>query len=131
MQLSLFDGGLPAFRPVFDNIEHRELEDGAWVDYQPAWLQGHAALMERLIDSVEWRKERRRMYERIVDVPRLTAPAPTEGEVMAIAADAQFKGTFRRDLADSDALHWGEGEVFVDGCVRAGNAAAVGNSMAE
>lgn len=48
-------------------------------------------------------------------LPILTAPLPPEiAEVEAMAAASQFKGTFKRDLAGSDAFHWGEGEVFVD-----------------
>lgn len=47
-------------------------------------------------------------------LPILTAPpAPADAEVDAIAARAEFTGRFRRDLADSDALHWGEGTVSV------------------
>ena len=47
-------------------------------------------------------------------LPVLTAPpAPTTEDVRSMAADTQYSGIFRRDLADSDALHWGEGEVFV------------------
>ena len=47
-------------------------------------------------------------------LPILTAPtAPSQGEVTALAAQAQFTGRFRRDLTDSDALHWGEGAVSV------------------
>ena len=47
-------------------------------------------------------------------LPILTAPtAPTEAEVRALAARAQYSAQFRRDLEDSDALHWGEGTVFV------------------
>lgn len=47
-------------------------------------------------------------------LPILTAPeSPSAGAVRSIAAGARFSGTFRRDLADSDALHWGEGELFV------------------
>lgn len=30
-----------------------------------------------------------------------------------MAERAEFSGQFRRDLQDSDALHWGEGTVFV------------------
>lgn len=30
-----------------------------------------------------------------------------------MANSAEFSGRFRRDLEDSDALHWGEGTVFV------------------
>jgi hypothetical protein len=47
-------------------------------------------------------------------LPIWIAPgAPQAAEVAAQASAAQFKGTFRRDLKDSDALHWGEGEVSV------------------
>lgn len=47
-------------------------------------------------------------------LPILTAPpAPGVVELGAAADGAQYKGQFRRDLKDSDALHWGEGTVFV------------------
>lgn len=47
-------------------------------------------------------------------LPILTAPdAPTAAEVTDIAGQATFSGAFRRDLKDSDALHWGEGTVSV------------------
>ena len=47
-------------------------------------------------------------------LPILTAPPePTPAEVLAAAKDARFQGEFQRDLADSDALHWGEGSVFI------------------
>jgi alkylated DNA repair dioxygenase AlkB len=49
------------------------LSDGAWIDVQRAWLQGADVLFERLRDTVPWRAERRQMYERVVDVPRLLA----------------------------------------------------------
>jgi hypothetical protein len=50
----------------------------------------------------------------IYALPILTAPpAPAQAEVTALAAQAQFSGRFKRDLADSDALHWGEGTVAV------------------
>jgi hypothetical protein len=47
-------------------------------------------------------------------LPILVAPpAPTAADVAASAAGAQYRGEFRRDLADSDPLHWGEGTVTV------------------
>lgn len=47
-------------------------------------------------------------------LPILIAPqAPSRQAVQAAAMGAQFSGTFRRDLKDSDALHWGEGKVSV------------------
>lgn len=50
----------------------------------------------------------------IYTLPILTAPdAPSDTEVQQLAGQALFTGTFRRDLAGSDALHWGEGAVSV------------------
>ncbi|MDH4466317.1 MAG: DM13 domain-containing protein [Acidovorax sp.] len=50
----------------------------------------------------------------IYALPILIAPdAPTAEQVRAASAQALFKGEFRRDLKDSDALHWGEGAVTV------------------
>lgn len=50
----------------------------------------------------------------VYTLPILIAPAaPSATEVSAAAGKAAFKGQFRRDLKDSDALHWGEGEVTV------------------
>lgn len=47
-------------------------------------------------------------------LPILTAPpAPEAAEVQAVAAQARFRGEFRRDLQGSDALHWGEGTVSI------------------
>ena len=47
-------------------------------------------------------------------LPILTAPAsPAADSVVAQASTAKFKGEFRRNLKDSDALHWGEGVVSV------------------
>jgi hypothetical protein len=43
----------------------------------------------------------------------IAPPAPTAAEVRAAAGVTLFTGEFRRDLKDSDALHWGEGSVFV------------------
>ena len=47
-------------------------------------------------------------------LPILTAPAaPTADEARGDAGAALFRGTFRRDLRDSDPLHWGEGALIV------------------
>lgn len=47
-------------------------------------------------------------------LPILTAPpAPAAADVQGAAAQADYTAEFRRDLAGSDALHWGEGVVAV------------------
>jgi len=51
--------------------ERVPLSHGAWIDVQRGWLTGSAELFARLTETVPWRAERRRMYDRTVDVPRL------------------------------------------------------------
>jgi alkylated DNA repair dioxygenase AlkB len=70
VQDSLLDFGdeptLTELRP-----ERVPLTHGAWIDVQRGWLSGSAALFGRLLEGVPWKAERRRMYDRTVDVPRL------------------------------------------------------------
>ena len=50
----------------------------------------------------------------IYTLPILVAqPGPTTAEVDAATGLQRHQGEFRRDLADSDLLHWGEGLVSV------------------
>ena len=58
-------------RPL-DGIERQALDRGAWLDVFPGWLAGADHLFERLVGAVPWKAERRPMYDRMVDVPRLT-----------------------------------------------------------
>lgn len=47
-------------------------------------------------------------------LPILTAPpAPSTMQLDTLATMAGYTGHFRRDLKDSDALHWGEGTLLV------------------
>jgi alkylated DNA repair dioxygenase AlkB len=72
VQGSLFDLtddiGLGALGPL---VVRQELGRGAWIDVLPGWLRGADALFDELVDTVPWHGERRQMYERLVDVPRL------------------------------------------------------------
>ena len=38
---------------------------------------------------------------------------PAVSDIRAAAENSQYSGRFRRDLQDSDAVHWGDGAVFV------------------
>jgi alkylated DNA repair dioxygenase AlkB len=72
LQCSLLDlADEPALGPLPGTVRRTELTDGAWVDVRPGWLAGSDVLFARLQDEVPWRAERRRMYDRVVDVPRL------------------------------------------------------------
>lgn len=74
LQGSLFDVGQEVGpRPLGSALERRILSQGAWVDVQRGWVAGAGMLFDRLLQRVSWRAECRRMYDRIVDVPRLLA----------------------------------------------------------
>jgi alkylated DNA repair dioxygenase AlkB len=72
--------------------ERAILAHGAWVDVQRGWLAGSRALFERLARTVPWRAERRHMYDRTVDVPRLQCfygeQAALPDPLLAVARDA-------------------------------------------
>lgn len=71
-QPSMFDvDQLPELTSLAGRVERTPLSDGAWVDRLPGWLLGSDSLLDTLLDEVPWRSERRPMYDRAVDVPRL------------------------------------------------------------
>ena len=55
----------------FAETQRTELTRGAWVDIARAWLPDADEVFETLVRDVPWRAERRQMYDRVVDVPRL------------------------------------------------------------
>jgi alkylated DNA repair dioxygenase AlkB len=52
-------------------VERLRLTRGAWVDVCRSWLPDADEVLETLVREVPWRAERRQMYDRLVDVPRL------------------------------------------------------------
>jgi alkylated DNA repair dioxygenase AlkB len=67
--LDLCDEVRPA--ALDDSVQRTELGQGAWLDVRPSWIGGADELFDRLAQTVPWHAERRQMYERVVDVPRL------------------------------------------------------------
>ncbi|HEY0260661.1 MAG TPA: alpha-ketoglutarate-dependent dioxygenase AlkB [Lacisediminihabitans sp.] len=74
-QPSLFDqaGADAELEPLDGAMQRIDLEDGAWVDLRPGWVSNSDALFERLAQDVPWRADRRQMYDRVVEVPRLVS----------------------------------------------------------
>ncbi|GFH35903.1 alpha-ketoglutarate-dependent dioxygenase AlkB [Streptomyces pacificus] len=92
LQGSLFDQTDEIRLGPLTGVRRTVLGQGAWLDVLPGWLSGADALFRELAEGVPWRAERRRMYEREVDVPRLLAHY-RQGEalphpVLAAARDA-------------------------------------------
>lgn len=74
IQRSLFDQAADRVElRSLASAERRTLTSGAWVDLRPGWVSGSELLFDRLHDAAAWRAERRQMYDRTVDVPRLVA----------------------------------------------------------
>jgi alkylated DNA repair dioxygenase AlkB len=95
-QSSLFDAltasSGPELGALGSSVRRHHLSAGAWVDVRPAWVSGADDLFGRLVRDVPWHAERRQMYDRVVDVPRLTkfygADEPWPDPALVEARDA-------------------------------------------
>ena len=85
----MFGNEAPAFDGAFARLERTMLSEDAWFDYAPEWLAGHEQLFVELSRGVRWRRERRPMYDRIVDVPRLVAALPEDGPIPDVVERAR------------------------------------------
>lgn len=71
LQGSLFGETEEASLRPLSAIRRTPLSEGAWIDVLPNWLSGADTVFDHLVEQVPWHAERRRMYDRVVDVPRL------------------------------------------------------------
>jgi alkylated DNA repair dioxygenase AlkB len=66
--------GIAVQGSLFEHSERRTLSEGAFLDIRVGWLtDGADELLSALLSTVPWRTERRQMYDRVVDVPRLVS----------------------------------------------------------
>lgn len=89
---------------LFDHSERRDLGSGAWIETRSGWLGESGSLFEELLAAVPWRSERRRMYDRVLDVPRLVSFC----DLTAEAAPHPAVTRIRRRLNDIYAGELGE-----------------------
>ena len=114
-QLDLLSTGAPSFDTTFADRERLELAQGAWIDRVPGWVRGHDALFDELERDLPWRHETMKMYDKIVDVPRLLAQVPSEG-----AGQPLIEG-MRQALSH----HYGETFVYVSAALYRGGSDSV------
>ncbi len=104
LQGSLLDlTGEPGPGQLGNTVRRTELAQGAWVDIRPGWLAGADDLFDRLLRVVPWRAERRKMYDRMVDVPRLLSfyaeDQPLPDPMLTQARDA-LEAHYRPELGE-------------------------------
>jgi alkylated DNA repair dioxygenase AlkB len=88
-QLSLFGREPPALALDPGRLRRLQLDPDCWIDHASAVIVGHAWLFEALRSGTRWRQERRVMYEREVDVPRLFASLPEDGPKPRVLAELE------------------------------------------
>lgn len=97
-----------------------QLGDGAWVEWCPGWAQHADELFSALRTDVEWVAERRWMYDRVVDVPRLVAffaagdelPHPLLGAALA-ALTEHYGAELGEPFATVGLCHYRDGQDSV------------------
>jgi alkylated DNA repair dioxygenase AlkB len=105
-QRSLFGGGVPAI-PRSMNPQRIELGGNSWLDYQPRWLVGDDTLFDLLLASSAWHRHERPMYDRIVEVPRLTthveldAPGASGAHGLLASMSRSLSGHYGRALSSA------------------------------
>lgn len=65
---------------LFEHSERRRLGRGAWLDVRSGWVNDADDVFGALSSAVPWRAERRQMYDRVLDVPRLVSFHDLTGE---------------------------------------------------
>lgn len=84
-------------------VRRTALEHGAWVDHRAGWVEGSDAVLDALIRDIPWRSERRRMYDRVVAVPRLVAwydAAARLPHPVLVEARAALSAFYRPELGE-------------------------------
>ena len=74
LQQSLFDRRAASIDTGFSRVGRIQLDETAWIDFEPEWVSGADALFDEIIAARNWKQRTRRMYDKRVLEPRLTAP---------------------------------------------------------
>ena len=84
-------------------VQRTPLAHGAWVDHRPGWIEGSDAVLDSLLRDIPWRSEHRRMYDRVVAVPRLIAWYDADDRLphpVLAAARAALSAHYRPELGE-------------------------------
>lgn len=105
----------------FSRLERINLDEESWIDHAPGWMSGADRLFDEILGSQNWEQRSRRMYDKRVQEPRLTAPWNLESgeplqppvlEEIRVVLSARYEREFDsvgfnlyRDGRDSVAWH--------------------------
>jgi alkylated DNA repair dioxygenase AlkB len=81
-----------------------DLGQGAWIDVLPGWVSSPGEVFDALVAEVPWHGEQRRMYERVVEVPRLLSWYGEDAELphpVLTAAKAALSRHYQPELGES------------------------------
>jgi alkylated DNA repair dioxygenase AlkB len=101
VQASLIDDRAdePRLGRLGPTVGRTALTRGAWVDVRRGWVSAPTVLFDLLSAEVPWHAERREMYDREVDVPRLLA-FYEEGAELPSPLLTQARDALSRHYAD-------------------------------
>ncbi len=96
------------------------LDRGAWVDVRRDWQADADEVFSTMVAEVPWRAERRQMYDRVVDVPRLVCmyavgeelPHPTL-ELARDALSEHYRGELREPFVTAGCCFYRDGRDSV------------------
>lgn len=72
-QPSLLGTDEPVVDRAFSTLTHHDLDEAAWYEVAPGWVANADAVFEDVLGLATWQSHTRRMYDNIVEQPRLTA----------------------------------------------------------
>lgn len=72
-QTSLFGTGEIGFDEHYSSLRRVDLDETAWLDHAPMWLDGDESLLSVLASGAAWEQPVVTMYDREVVTPRLVA----------------------------------------------------------
>ncbi len=102
-QSSLFDEVGAATLGDLRSAHRTPLDSTAWIDHLPNWLAGSQSVFDTVRAAGAWRAERRSMYDRVVDVPRLICwygPDETPPHPLLATARSALTAHYRNDLPE-------------------------------
>jgi alkylated DNA repair dioxygenase AlkB len=105
----------------FSSLQRVQLDEESWIDHAPTWVSGADSLFGEILTERRWEQRSRRMYDKRVQEPRLTAPWNLESgepleppvlEEIRVVLSARYEREFDsvgfnlyRDGRDSVAWH--------------------------